>query len=125
MMKKITSIYKTFDVVVVPFPFVDTRETKNRPALIISTGKHFNVVSGHTILAMITSAQHTAWKLDSPIKELSNAGLLKPSCIRLKLFSLDNRLIKNKIGTLSAKDKKIFQENFFLAFAELIEFANN
>ncbi len=125
MTKKITSTYKTFDIVVVPFPFVDSMKTKNRPALVISAGKYFNAVSGHTVLAMITSAKHSSWKSDSSIKDLASCGLLKPSLIRYKLFTIDNRLIKDKIGKLSVKDQRTVQEKFFSVFADVIETAHN
>ncbi|MGZ8237012.1 MAG: hypothetical protein ACXW1Z_15385 [Methylobacter sp.] len=44
-------------------------------------------------MTMITSAKHTAWPLDTPIENLTAAGLPVPSIIRLKLLTLDNRLI--------------------------------
>jgi mRNA interferase MazF len=97
--------FKIFDIVVVPFPFVDAWATKNRPALIVSSEKYFNKQLGHTLLAMITSTQHNPWPLDIEIEEPEKCGLLKSSIIRLKLFTLDNRLIKTRIGRLSANDQ--------------------
>jgi mRNA interferase MazF len=116
------NIYKTFDVVVVPFPFVDSLKSKNRPALVISSEKHFNGPTSHTVLAMITSAMHSSWPLDVPIGNVKSCGLEKPSIIRLKLFTLDNRLIKKRIGKLSSKDQESLQENMALAFENLIYF---
>lgn len=104
MMKPHINIYKTFDVVVVPFPFVDSFASKNRPALVISSEKHYNIPTGHSILVMITSALHTPWPSDVLITNLKSCGLQKPSAIRLKFFTLDNRLIKTSIGKLSVKD---------------------
>lgn len=114
------NIYKTFDVVVVPFPFVDSLKSKNRPALVISSEQHFNHSTGHTVLAMITSALHNPWPLDLNISNLKSCGLQKPSIVRLKLFTLDNRLIKERIGKLSQKDKLAFQENTSLLFENLL-----
>ncbi|MDR3550123.1 MAG: type II toxin-antitoxin system PemK/MazF family toxin [Candidatus Babeliales bacterium] len=119
-MTKHSNTYKTFDIVVVPFPFVDSAETKNRPAIIISSVA-FNTDIEHSILAMITSSGHITWPNDTKISQLPSCGLIKPSIIRLKLFTLDHRLIKEKIGSLSTKDQKTLQHNFLLAFDELMQ----
>ena len=119
-MTKHSNSYKTFDIVVVPFPFVDSAQTKNRPAIIVSYHK-FNAHAQHSILAMITSSQHISWPNDTKISQVSSCGLITPSIIRLKLFTLDHRLIKEKIGSLSAKDQKTFQHNFLLAFDQLMQ----
>jgi mRNA interferase MazF len=99
-------IYKSFEVVVVPFPFTDRKEGKRRPALVLSDHIQFNMPSGHTVLAMITSQKNPDWPLDTTITDNRRAGLKAPSKVRMKLFTLDNRLIAKKIGTLNSKDKK-------------------
>jgi mRNA interferase MazF len=99
-------IYKSFEVVVVPFPFTDRKEGKRRPALVLSDYIQFNMPSGHTVLAMITSQKNPDWPLDTTITDNRQAGLKAPSKVRMKLFTLDNRLIVKKIGTLNSKDKK-------------------
>ena len=87
-----------WSVVVVPFPFSDSAEIKFRPAVVLST-RDFNRW-GLTVLAMITSARHSKVHGDIPVKA-GTAGLPKDSIIRMKLFTLDNRLIKNRIGALT------------------------
>ena len=103
MMRTIV-IYKQFDIVAVPFPFADTATSKKRPAIILSSDE-FNQKTKHSVMAMITSARNNAWFADIPITNLSSAGLPKPSVIRMKLFTLDHRLILNSLGTLSKKDQ--------------------
>lgn len=115
-MKKILDTYKIFDIVVVPFPFVDSLETKNRPAVVLSTSNSI----GQSILAMITSATHTNWTNDVFINDLYACGLQKESIIRFKLFTLDNRLIKSYIGKLSSKDQSILKKAFAATFKNLI-----
>jgi mRNA interferase MazF len=97
--------YKQFDVVVVPFPFTDKIETKKRPAVIISTSK-WNSNEGHVIAMMITSAKNSSWTGDIEVSDLKASGLPAPSILRLKIFTLDCKLILNKIGVLSLKDQK-------------------
>lgn len=93
-----------FDVVVVPFPFSDSAAAKRRPALVI-THTAFNRSSQHCVLAMITSAGQTRWPGDLPISELEATGLTQPCCVRLKLFTLDQRLVLQRIGSLAAADQ--------------------
>lgn len=105
-MKKRIVIYKQFDVVVVPFPFTDRKTDKRRPALVLSDDELFNKSSGHYVLAMITSQKNPDWPLDTPITGKRKAGLVASSKVRMKLFTLDSRLILKKIGSLSDKDQK-------------------
>lgn len=98
--------FEAFDVVVVPFPFTDRAATKRRPALVLSERSTFNAGSGHVVLAMITSASHSDWPLDVTVSDLRAAGLTSPSVVRMKLFTLDERLILRKAGTLAAADRK-------------------
>lgn len=103
--------YKQWNIVVVPFPFVDVAKSKPRPALIISKAE-FGKDTGYHIASMITSAKHPAQNGDTLITDRELSGLTQPSLIRLKLFSLDERLISSVIGHLSDKDSADFQRNF-------------
>ena len=99
-------VYKPFDIVVVPFPFTDRITEKRRPALILSDSEKFSKLTGHYVLAMITSRKNPSWPLDMVITDRKRTGLDAPSKIRMKLFTLDHRLIIRKIGSLSAKDRQ-------------------
>jgi mRNA interferase MazF len=61
-------------------------------------------------MAMITSASHAPWPLDVPIGDLKVAGLPAPSIVRFKLFTLDHRLVRGKLGRLAAKDRATVQK---------------
>lgn len=98
--------YDVFDVVVVPFPFTDRRATKRRPALVLSRSDAFGDKIGHSVLAMITSGGNVPWPLDTPITNGPSAGLSAPSVVRMKLFTLDHRLILRKAGNLARADRR-------------------
>ena len=102
--------FERFDVVRVPFPFTDRQAEKNRPALVISDGVAFNRPAGHSVMAMITWAGHAAWPLDVAIADLERAGLPAPSIVRFKLFTLDHRLVRGKLGQLADKDRASVQK---------------
>jgi mRNA interferase MazF len=92
-----------FDVVVVPFPFTDSPAAVRRPALVLSRPS-FNR-HGYTVLAMITDLRNAPWPLDTEI-EPSAAGLKMASVVRMKFFTLDNRLIVGKIGRLKPAERR-------------------
>lgn len=97
--------FERFDTVVVPFPFTDRRTTKRRPALLLSDPE-FARATDNVILAMITSAKQSDWPGDTPINDRATAGLPQPCKVRLKLFTLDQRLIEKRIGALAPADQK-------------------
>ncbi len=93
-----------WEVVIVPFPFSAQPGNKRRPALVLSS-RAFNQ-RGYSVLAMITTTGHHPWPGDATVTDLKTAGLNAPCLVRLKLFTLDNRLIVKKIGQLSATDQQ-------------------
>lgn len=95
--------FDVFDVVVVPFPFTDKVSSRRRPAVALSTGS-FGEASGHSVFAMITSARQSAWPLDVPVVDLESAGLGSACFVRMKLFTLDHRLVLRKTGRLGEPD---------------------
>jgi mRNA interferase MazF len=99
--------YNQFDIVLVPFPFTDSGQTKRRPAIIISDPQEFDTRVKRSVMAMITTSTQSPWPLDISITDLSLTGLSSPSIIRMKLFTLDHALIVRKIGTLSSNDQTI------------------
>lgn len=106
-----------FAVVVVPFPFSDIPRAKRRPALVVSHRTRFNAPAGHSVLAMITTAKAVKWPLDVPIKHPQKAGLPQNSFVRMKLFTLDNRLIVKSLGNLSETDRRKVEDNLDVLIA--------
>lgn len=92
------------DVAIVPFPFTDIAVAKPRPALALSS-REANEANSATLFAMITTAQRSRWPSDVLLADGAAAGLSDASLVRLKLFTLDNRLISRVIGVLSQRDR--------------------
>ena len=96
--------FEQWQVVVVAFPFADRPVRRRRPALVVSRPDGLGNAIGHSVLAMITSAGHRRWPLDVPVSDLEEAGLPAPSVVRMKLFTLADRLIERSAGTLGQTD---------------------
>lgn len=77
-MKKPTNIYNKYEIVKIPFPYSETNQIKLRPAVIISSEKHFHGEIGMSIMAMITSIKpkRDIWPSDVLIENLQSSGLL-------------------------------------------------
>ncbi len=111
MTNVLTKTYEVYEIVKVPFPFSDKKASKKRPALIISSARHFNATIGMSIMAMITSKKgKELWPNDIVIKNLKSTNLLVESIIRFKLFTLDHELIIDRLGVLHSDDRKAVQE---------------
>jgi len=92
-----------FEVVVVPFPFTGSDQSVKRPAAVLSR-RAFNT-KGYTVMAMITDARNQPWPLDIRI-DYQAAGLKMPSVVRMKIFTLDNRLVIRRVGRLRPQDRQ-------------------
>lgn len=101
--------FEPWQVVIVPFPFSEIAGTKRRPALVLSR-RSFND-GGHVILAMITTKSEPVWREDAWIEEPESAGLDRRCLVRMKLFTLDSRLIVRSAGRLGAADVLRVKEN--------------
>lgn len=55
---------------------------------------------------MITTRARPVWPGDAGIQRPESTGLPVPCLIRLKIFTLDRRLILKRIGDLSEDDRK-------------------
>ena len=96
--------FEAGDIVCIHFPFTDRAVHKRRPALVLSI-KNFNSSHMHLILAMVTSAKNPPWPSDTTISDQVKAGLPSASVVRMKLFTLDERLVIGLLGKLAEVDK--------------------
>ena len=68
-------MYKPFDIVITPFPFVDELgKFKYRPALAISS-EEYSKSTNCTVFLMITSAKNSDFANDYKIQDYSNTNL--------------------------------------------------
>jgi len=93
------TIFKSFDVVSAPFPYVERTISKRRPCLVVGEPEG----SGLVWVVMITSANNAGWAGDVEISGLSKAGLTAPSVIpTAKIATVEADVLK-PIGTLNKK----------------------
>ncbi|HXH73914.1 MAG TPA: type II toxin-antitoxin system PemK/MazF family toxin [Bacteriovoracaceae bacterium] len=113
------TLFKPFDVVIVPFPFIDTEISKLRPALVISSND-FNSETGMVTCLMITSSTKMNWSSDVKISHFENAGLKKSCRVRFKMFSIQSSLVRGVTGTLGLGDQKQVKKSFSKIFMPIL-----
>jgi mRNA interferase MazF len=100
--------FAKFDIVIVPFPFTDSKKKKYRPALVVSN-KAYIKETNQCVLLMITSAKNSKFFRDIKITQYNGTGLKDTCLIRMKFFTLSNDVIETKIGRLDSKESKEVQ----------------
>ena len=100
--------FRRWDVVSVPFPFVEGHATKRRPALVVSTDA-FHRAHRACFAAMITTARHMRDLRpdDLAIADLAAAGLPRPCVIRLariSTFEWSEQI--RRVGILAASERQ-------------------
>ena len=96
-------VYAPWDIVVVPFPFSDTKSEKRRPALIVSSA---SLISRHGMywLMMITSAENERWVDDINLDPPEDCGLPTASLLRpCKIATVEEQRILRRLGALPQK----------------------
>ncbi|MDH3597564.1 MAG: type II toxin-antitoxin system PemK/MazF family toxin [Rhodospirillales bacterium] len=102
---KPSATYKRWDVVAVPYPFLEGEEIKRRPALVVS-GNELNARHGVYWLAMITTAKAGKQLDDIPLTDHRKAGLPQDCVVRTKrLVTLGDAQISHRLGSITVKDR--------------------
>jgi len=101
--------YKQGEVLLVPFPFTDLTQTKQRPAVVVSAN-WFNACRDDAVCVAITSQVPSHLEPDQfeiPAQDLTGAGLLKPSIAKVgKIFAIHETIVVKKIGQLTPDTTK-------------------
>jgi mRNA interferase MazF len=86
------------DVFICSFPFTSGQYSKPRPVLVLLD------LGEDCLIARITSVPHID-KLDVSLEQWKQAGLEKPSVVRLtRLVTAEKTLLRTKIGSLTDGD---------------------
>jgi mRNA interferase MazF len=97
---------RQWDIVILPFPYMDRSAEKRRPALVVSDS-YLHEKFGLVWVAMITSAANPPLPCDIAIANLEQAGLPSPSIIRpAKLAVIETIRVLRRAGRLDAPGAK-------------------
>jgi mRNA interferase MazF len=83
------------------FPFTSGANSKKRPCLVLFD------LGADILIARITSISHSE-TYDIPVRDWQQAGLLKPSTVRLaRLVTIERTLLLKRLGILTAFDRDL------------------
>jgi mRNA interferase MazF len=90
--------FEPWQIVSVPFPYVERPIAQRRPTLVVATG----LGDSHDLLwaLMITSAAHRRWAGDIEIDDHISAGLPVPSVVRTAKIATIAADVASSLGTL-------------------------
>lgn len=100
--------FRRWDLISVPFPYIEGYEAKRRPALIISTDV-FHTAHDACFAAMVTTARHMqdVRKDDIAITEWAKTGLPAPCVVRMaRLSTFEAAPAIRRIGALAPVDRR-------------------
>lgn len=97
-------VFEVWDVVRVPFPYIERPVRQRRPALVLSAAEPG---ASHQLLwlAMITSAANIGWPGDVAVSDLAEAGLPIPSIVRPAKLATIEANDAARLGTLPGVDR--------------------
>jgi len=104
------------DVVLVPFPFTNQTVSKQRPAVIISNVSYNQAKPDEIVMAITSQFRPNPSLGEVWIGHWQLAGLLKPSCIKPVLATIEQGLIIRQLGKLANTDQAALKK----AIAEFI-----
>lgn len=86
------------DVVLLPIPFTDLSSSKVRPAIVVGHGTW----PGDLFVVPVTSQLSNA---DLPLNDWKAAGLNVPSGIKGQICTIEDRLVRKVVGSISDLDR--------------------
>lgn len=96
------------ELVLVTFPFTNQQGVKQRPAAVISS-RAYHDHRPDLILSPVTSqVRNPPGFGETLLADWREAGLLKPSCVKPVLFTMENGLVRKRLGKLSRGIKRRF-----------------
>ncbi len=97
--------YEFGDIVLVPFPFTSQTASKQRPAAIVSNAA-YNLAKPDVVVMAVTSQLRPLSTLGEVwIGQWQEANLLKPSAIKPVFATLEQTLVRRRLGALRPTDQ--------------------
>lgn len=92
--------YLKGDVILVRYPFTDLSGSKVRPSVVVSAPH----VSNDVLIVPLTSKSSSLFAGEFVLEDWGDAGLNVPSIVKRGVYTIEDRLVIKKIGSLSRAD---------------------
>ena len=105
-----TTSFEFGDVLLVPFPFSNQTAGKQRPAVVVSSAAYNRERLDLLILAITSQIRPTLGFGEALVAQWKQAGLIKPSCFKPVLTTIERGLVIKKLGRLATADRDKLRE---------------
>lgn len=97
-------MYKQGDIVLIPVPFSNLKQQKQRPVLIISNDSYNEVMEDIVVLAITSKIRDLLYSIVIDPKDLTEGELKKTSEIRAdKVYTLSKNIVRKKFGHVNTE----------------------
>ena len=97
-------MYKQGDIVLIPVPFSDLKNQKQRPVLIISSDSYNELTEDIIVLAITSKIKDLAYSVAIESKDLTEGELKTASEIRAdKVYTLSKNIVRKKFGQVNTE----------------------
>jgi mRNA interferase MazF len=93
------------EIVLVPFPFTDQTTRKQRPAVVISSAAYHRDRPDLILLAITSQLRPRSSVGEAALVDWQQAGLLKPSVLKPIVTTIEQQLVRRRLGHLTATDR--------------------
>lgn len=93
------------DVVLVPFPFTNQSTTKQRPAVVVSSGAYAQARPDVVLMAITSQVRTPLAFAETLVVDWQAANLLKASVVKPLLATLEQALVIRQLGTFTSGDQ--------------------
>lgn len=107
-MEQIPKMTLQRDIVLLNFPFSNLKQSKVRPAIVLSNNKHNKKSNDVVVVPLTSNLQQTDYDILITNKNLDKGNLIVNSRVKIdRIFSVDKKLVKMNIGKI---DKQTFSK---------------
>ena len=95
-------MYKQGDIVLIPVPFSDLTNRKQRPVLIISSDSYNRLTEDIVVVAITSQLKNLDYSVVIELKDLNEGKLKVTSAVRAdKVYTLSKNIISKKFGQVN------------------------
>jgi mRNA interferase MazF len=100
-------MYKQGDIVLLPVPFSDLTNRKQRPVLVISSNSYNEVTDDIVVVAITSQLRNLDYSVVIESKDLKEGKLKVSSAIRVdKVYTLSKDIVRKKFGQVNTEVMK-------------------
>lgn len=97
-------MYRQGDIVLIPVPFSDLKNQKQRPVLIISGDSYNEMAEDIVVLAITSNLKDLKYSVMIESKDLTEGELKVTSTIRAdKIYTLSKEIVRKSFGQVNTK----------------------